>query len=335
VNFPSPRSCLILGGQEDKMARRFFAALALAHSATALLEGFVDVLVQVDEVRVPADLFAGVLQAAGSDDGYEACETANAAIGYCYEGGYLERTVPVAVGNSCLCCDGPTGISAAYSSCATYASNEAPDATSVYRAVSQIYSICANSVDCGATATSRRAPTRTASGGGGSSITLPPVCSSMLDIYSSCSEKLDVQTAGPRDAAECFCPESAGTVNTVFQDYASSCAPFVRSSFPGDYSIIRQLATYCDQYPPLSTEALLFTTAGTRTGLDFARPSTTSPPGGADDNGENNNDDDEISEGSESTSISSGLAAPGLAVPGVIAWFANLATLFLSFFILI
>ncbi|EAQ87342.1 predicted protein [Chaetomium globosum CBS 148.51] len=184
------------------MARRFLAALALAHSAAALMEGFVDVLVQVDEVRVPADLVAGIMQAAGSDDGYEACETADAAISYCYDAGYLDPTAPAVLGNACLCCDGATGISAVYSSCASYALNEVPDATSVYQAVSQIYSICANRVVCGATATSRRAPTRTVSDG--SSITVPPVCSSMLDIYSSCSENLDVQTAGPEDAASCF-----------------------------------------------------------------------------------------------------------------------------------
>jgi hypothetical protein len=327
-------------GKEDKMARRFLAAFVLAHTATALLEGFVDVI-RVDEVRVPLDLFTDVMMnaAAGNDDGYEACETADAAISYCYDGGYLDPTVPVAVGDSCLCCRGPTAISAAYSSCASYASNEVPDATSVYRAVSQIYSICANSVDCAATETPRTAPTRTVPNVDGSSITLPPVCSSMLHIYTSCSEKLDIRTAGPRDAAECFCPESSGTINTVFQDYASSCAPIARSSFPGDYSIIKQLATYCDKYSPLSTEAPFFTTAGTRTGAEFARPSTTSSSGAADDGNDGNdndsNNDDQTSEGTESTSTSSGLAAPGLAVPGAVAWFANLVTLFLSFFILI
>ena len=114
------------------MARRFLAALALAHSATALLEGFVDVLVQVDEVRVPADLVAGVMQAAGSD-GYEACETADRAISYCYNAGYLDPTAPADLGNFCLCCDGATALSTAYSSCASYALNEVPDATSAYQ----------------------------------------------------------------------------------------------------------------------------------------------------------------------------------------------------------
>jgi hypothetical protein len=113
------------------MARRFLAALALARGATALLEGFVDVLVQV-EVRVPADLVAGVMQAAGSD-GYEACETADRAISYCYNAGFLDPTVPADLGNFCLCCDGATALSTAYSSCASYALNEAPDATSAYQ----------------------------------------------------------------------------------------------------------------------------------------------------------------------------------------------------------
>ena len=100
------------------------------------------------------------------------------------------------------------------------------------------------------------------------------------------------------------------------------------------HPVVTQLATYCDVYQnQLSTSSrrLVFTTAGTRTDGEFALPSATSastPTGGAQET-------PGIADGTESTSSSTGLAAPGLAVPGFVAWFANLATLFLSFFILV
>ena len=99
------------------------------------------------------------------------------------------------------------------------------------------------------------------------------------------------------------------------------------------YLVVSRLATFCDEYV-LTTEAPFFTTAGTRTGLGFVRPSTTSAAGDA-DNDDNNDNNDETSQGTETTSTSTGLAAPGLAVPGGLAWFANLATVFLSFFFMI
>lgn len=99
------------------------------------------------------------------------------------------------------------------------------------------------------------------------------------------------------------------------------------------YLVVSQLATYCDEYLSPTTEAPFFTTAGTRTGAEFVRPSTTSAAGDADNNG--NNDDNGTTQGAETTSTSTGLAAPGLAVPGGLAWFANPVTVFLSFFFMI
>jgi hypothetical protein len=98
--------------------------------------------------------------------------------------------------------------------------------------------------------------------------------------------------------------------------------------------VVSRLATFCDEYL-LSTEAPFFTTAGTRTGAEFVRPTTTSAADDADNNDDNNDNNDETSEGTETTSTSTGLAAPGLAVPGALAWFANLVTVFLSFCFLI
>jgi hypothetical protein len=115
------------------MARRFLAALALAQGASALLDGFVDVLVNVEH-RVPADAFAGVMNAAGGsdDDGYDACVVANDVLESCYAEGYMEPTAAVDDADRCLCCAGPTPISKVYSSCASYASNEVPGATADY-----------------------------------------------------------------------------------------------------------------------------------------------------------------------------------------------------------
>ena len=113
------------------MARRLLAALALAHGATALLDGFVDVLVEVNEVQVAPDIFAGIMQAAaGSDDGYDACVTADAILSSCYDEAYSAPTPPADGGNRCVCCDGTTGNSAVFASCASYALTSA---TTAYR----------------------------------------------------------------------------------------------------------------------------------------------------------------------------------------------------------
>jgi hypothetical protein len=110
------------------MARRFLAALALAHGAAALLEGFVDVLVEVNEVRVVPDVFAGIMQAAaGSDNGYDACVAANDILTSCYNDALSAPTMPADGGNSCACCDDTTAISAVYASCASYALTNATE----------------------------------------------------------------------------------------------------------------------------------------------------------------------------------------------------------------
>ena len=101
------------------MARRLLAALALAHGATALFEGFVDVLVRVD-IQVSPSVFGGVVQAAG-DGGADACDTAGTVVDSCYDSGVLDATAVVADARSCLCCFGTTAISAVYSKCSTYA----------------------------------------------------------------------------------------------------------------------------------------------------------------------------------------------------------------------
>jgi hypothetical protein len=101
------------------MARRFLAALALAHSAAALFEGFVDVLVKVD-IQTPPDAFAD-LKAAEADVGSDACRAADAVLRDCAMAGDTTSNDDVA----CICCAGTTPISAVYSICASYAAEVA------------------------------------------------------------------------------------------------------------------------------------------------------------------------------------------------------------------
>ncbi|KAK4155434.1 hypothetical protein C8A00DRAFT_31769 [Chaetomidium leptoderma] len=325
------------------MAQRFLVALALAHSATALLDGRVDVLVRVDEVQVVADaLAAGAMQAAaGADDGYGACVTANAVLEGCSDAGYLDSTAAPASAFSCMCCLDNTAIASAYSDCASYAS----DVPSASRALDQVYSLCSVQGSCraGPTPTSTRAATRSATQIAGSQITMPAVCASMTSIYNSCSRKLEPQTtARNSDAASCFCHDKSGDYNTAFQDYASSCAPWAETAFPADVPLIEKLETFCDAYPPNTRTGSLEFSTRSGGGGGFALSSTGSPASSPTGQGASNTEGasagdptGEDAGNPEATSSSTGLAAPGLAVPGFLAWFANLATVLLSFFILI
>jgi len=110
--------------------------------------------------------------------------------------------------------------------------------------------------------------------------------------------------------------------NTRFDNYASSCAPFAKTAVPEDYSIISALATFCQEFPPQTTGGRA-TATGNAGGLGgFGLGSTASTSTSA----------------SATTTVtvrsSQGLAGPA-AVPGVVAWIANLLTFVLSFFVLI
>ncbi|KAK4100232.1 hypothetical protein N658DRAFT_497455 [Parathielavia hyrcaniae] len=315
------------------MARLFLVALALAQGVSAIFDEFVDVVVSVEH-RVPIDAFSGVLNAAGgSDGGWEACYTANNVLEYCYDAGYMEPTAPVAAADRCLCCDGTTALATVYSSCASYARDELPEATAEYSAISSLYRYCGAMATC----TSTRRQTQTAVNTRTASVTIPAVCTSFVQIYNSCSIKVGFETARVTDAVECLCPTSGGDWNTDFQDYASSCAPWASTAYPTDYDLITRLATVCDDFPPGSTAPpLVLTTAGTRTGNDVFVPevtgtSTTTSASETSEASETSGADAE----SATTSVSSALAVPGAAVPGIFVWFANLASFVLSFFILL
>lgn len=105
------------------MAARLLAALVFAHSAAALLEGFVDVLVNVNvDYEVGAGIFGDVFdKTRGGDDGYDGCVTVNDRMSTCSYAGAFKPTAALDQADDCLCCIGTTAIAEAYSSCADYA----------------------------------------------------------------------------------------------------------------------------------------------------------------------------------------------------------------------
>ncbi|KXX74549.1 hypothetical protein MMYC01_209227 [Madurella mycetomatis] len=320
------------------MALRLLFTLALAHRAAALLDGYVVKVTKVEHIQLASNLFADVVGAAiDEDDGLRACATADAVINSCYSAGALETDAPIAEFENCMCCQSNTPISSAYGDCAEYISSSVSgsDASTVLEAVSILWGVCSDAgrgVCAGGFATQTQPAASTRTRGSSSDVTAPAGCTSMMAIYSSCSEEIDFQTARLGEVAECFCQDRSGSFDTRFEDYASSCAPFARTAVPEDYEVISAFQTICDDAPPTSTSVLQFSSVSSRnpgaadlpgfnvpteTDSDTSSPAATDPPAA----------------GGENTST--GLAAPGAMTPGFLTWVANLATFFLSFFILI
>ncbi|KAJ4294892.1 hypothetical protein N0V88_005131 [Collariella sp. IMI 366227] len=314
------------------MARRLLAALALAHGAAALLDGFVDVLVNVD-VRIPKDIVAQAMGAATEDEAYNACSSIDSRLYDCYESGWLEPTAPAASVRNCLCCAGTAAIAESYSVCSSYIANSVggDDASTAVKSISIIGAQCAavGASSCAANTQVQPAPTTTKSPTGVRN-SVPTACSSMLTIYNSCDKILNFQTARARDAASCLCYNRAGDFNTVFEDYARTCASFAKTAITEDYTVMTRLATICEDYPSTSSmQGLQFSTIGTRTTVAIDNASTQSSSSTAAPTGESSVDGGQVAD----SSTSSGLAAP-TAVPGFLAWAANWATFLLSFYIL-
>ncbi|KAL2267013.1 hypothetical protein VTJ83DRAFT_4290 [Remersonia thermophila] len=312
-----------------------FALLAARRVAAAELEPFVDVVVTVDlEVRTAAaGSFAAIAPAPGAgagagalaegSDGYDSCLVVEDLILGCDEEGRFDATAAPGAAERCLCCAGTHPLSTYYSSCASFVLNSAsgPDASTVYSVVSDIYATCKRDITCrrGATATGL-SPTTTRS-------PAPAACSSMADIWNSCIFKLD-PTADGYDMASCVCSDSAGKRNTDIQDHASSCYPYARVSMSTNSQLVSALASVCNLVATTPTQTatnpLVFTTAGTRTGLDLPSPT---PTGSS-----------ESSDSGAATNIgltSTGLAVPGVPVPGFVAWLAHVAGWFLSLLMLV
>jgi len=120
------------------MARLVFAALALGQCATALLDGFVNVVrIQEDTLLAGTNLnvkvVKGIVVAADANDPeISACATADAVLASCVSSGLLQTTAPTASAKACLCCRGGVEIVNKYSSCATYISKSFPTQSAAY-----------------------------------------------------------------------------------------------------------------------------------------------------------------------------------------------------------
>ncbi|KAK1755839.1 hypothetical protein QBC47DRAFT_198026 [Echria macrotheca] len=284
-----------------------------------LLAGPVNVKV-VNKVVVAADV---------SDPEISACVTADAVLSSCVASGLLETTAPTASAKDCLCCYGGHEIVSDYSSCATYIAKSYPTETAAFSTVSVLYAICATGT-CpygGAAAT----PTLPPAASRASTTSAPAGCTSFVSIFNSCSDKLDGFSTLPlSDLASCFCYDKSGNYNTRFDNYASSCAPFAKTADPQDYSVISALGTFCEDYPPITDKSFKPSATlggiggGGIGGLGGGGASLSAPTS---------------SSASATVTVtiksSSALAPPGAAVPGFVAWAANLLTFVASFFILL
>ncbi|KAK3939848.1 hypothetical protein QBC46DRAFT_139199 [Diplogelasinospora grovesii] len=349
------------------MGRQFLSALLLAQGASA----FLDRLVNINAVNVHV-IELVVAAASTTDPGLLACDTAGYIVSSCSAAGSLASTVPTASLEACLCCYKGAELAFEYSSCASYIANSVPKSTDAFTLASGVYSICAGA----GTQLCDAAGGGGGGGGGGGSTpktsavssatrvasstkqqaqttaaaAAPAGCTSLINVYSSCSENVPNFTAQPASKlASCFCYDGSGTYNTKFDDYASSCAPWAKTADPTDYSLIQVFETFCAAFPPSQTAAggAASTTpksnasgsvgSGSGGGGGFASiaggGSSSSSTGGSGSGGSDTSST--TSRAAVTVTRSVAFAAPAAAPAGVITWVANLATFVLSFFFLI
>lgn len=266
------------------MARALFTALALAQGAVAVFEGFVEFVDVVHNVDVIAphidDAFIPMAAQAAATAAPE-CAPAASRLMACNDAGFLKSDVAYASFVGCLCCDSTTALLPAYSSCASFLFSSATGAvvSTVGSAMATFYSACSREGGarlCGAQSTSAgliissatiTAPTTTrttSSRTRTTAVSAPAGCTSLVSMVNSCSTKLGAATTriSDRDAAECLCYDTFDSYNTKIEDYASTCAPFARTSATRDYSLISILQTFCDDNRPAATGRPSAATAG-------------------------------------------------------------------------
>ncbi|KAH8900062.1 hypothetical protein GQ53DRAFT_207924 [Thozetella sp. PMI_491] len=289
----------------------------------------------LDAALRPQALAVVVAAATTTDPGLLACATVEAFVDGCYSAGYLDSTVPSATEAACLCCSKGTNIATAYSSCQSYVAASAKTATDAYSLASLGYNICSKAGNvCGAVAT----PTATATGAttkvttdAATSVTSAvgaqgaAACSSLIGIVTSCSSAVPGwSTLAASSMASCLC-YSSSKYNTKFDDYASVCAPYAKTSLTSQYSAVSELQTFCEDYPPA--------TATTRTSTTSTSKTSTTGAGGVTAAGSS------TSSTSAAATVfvtrSSSAFAPPTLAGGVAVWLANAMTFVLSFFILI
>ncbi|KAK3352402.1 hypothetical protein B0T25DRAFT_185388 [Lasiosphaeria hispida] len=319
------------------MSRHLLSALALARVATALLEGYVELVNVVEEVVLPGvnvHAVNGIIVAAATTDaGFSACATADVILSSCVAAGYLDEGQPTAGAKSCLCCSSTHEFVSEYYTCASYIYEEFPTETEAYTTVSLLYGVCETEA-CSAPATTTRKST-TAAATNIPETTLAPKapagCTSFVSIYASCSDEIPNFTAVRASvAAECFCYNKLGDYNTKFDDYASSCLPWAKTAAPEDYEAISILATICEVFTP--TSVLDATGAGGGLGLNSltgigSQSISTTPTSTS----------SRAASSTVTVTVRSSTAlAPGRATPlGVVTWVANMATFVLGIFALI
>ncbi|KAK0714559.1 hypothetical protein B0H67DRAFT_215001 [Lasiosphaeris hirsuta] len=317
------------------MVRHLLSALTLARVATALLEGYVELVNVIEEVVLPGiniHAVGGVIVAAATTDaGFSACATADVVLSSCVAAGYLDEGQPTAGAKSCLCCSSTHEFVSEYYTCASYIYEEFPTETEAYSTASLLYDVCETEA-CGAAATTtpkKSSATATAIPETTLAPKAPAGCTSFVSIYASCSDEiLGFTTVRASVAADCFCYDKRGDYNTKFDDYASSCLPWAKTEAPEDYEAISILATICEVFTP--TSGLSPTGIGgigiTAIGSKSESTSTTSTSSSS----------RAASSTVTVTVRSSSALAPGRAAPsGMVTWVANMATFVLGLFVLI
>jgi hypothetical protein len=240
------------------------------------------------------------------DPEYSLCTVANSYINYCIESiggtGALATAAPTDLAE-CVCCADGTAVSEVYSTCSSYLSAEEPSLSQEIDAYSTFYNACGFN-SCGGSR-----PTRTASGQASSSAAtsatatapagdddddatlttaiqpssaslsipvsitsaaaMPDACGSMVNLYSSCSNKIDGFSDMPyRQQASCYCCQTSAR-SLVWHDdldnYAQTCRDWARTGEPDTiFPVASTFATFCDNFsdvceatvtePPSSSE---------------------------------------------------------------------------------
>ena len=113
-------------------------ALALARGATAILDDYVNVNVNVVETVIPKGFNIHVVNhvlaeaPTTTDPALNACVSAGVVLSSCAAAGYLDDAASTASAKACLCCYGGLELVDEYSSCASYVSASLPTETEVY-----------------------------------------------------------------------------------------------------------------------------------------------------------------------------------------------------------
>ncbi|KAI5459783.1 hypothetical protein BGZ63DRAFT_425739 [Mariannaea sp. PMI_226] len=169
---------------------------------------------------------------------------------------YVDECIPAISGTttaldassllSCACCVSATPIHTLYSECSSYLVHEGGTSfRDTYSAYSELYQACGRENYC---AQGTNTPTTTAY----DTKSYAPACSKMVDIYTSCTKKVDNFTDLPnRKQAGCLCCHTEGHTahwTNALDNYARTCAAWAKTGDETAFRAARLLATLCDNY---------------------------------------------------------------------------------------